>query len=105
MFGRTHRRRRQRVETTGQTECHVAEIARLKSQISRLENALTQVIAASDDVVTDFELRSAAQKRPASAGFAAEWTRLDSQESHADDSFFAVAETDRRAREWLLAKR
>jgi len=105
MFGRAHTTRRQQAIHTRQEEQHASEVARLRSQVARLENALAQVISASDDVVTDFQLREAelASATAPATGFAAEWTRIDTQHTAADDAFFAVAETDRRARNWLLA--
>lgn len=82
-----------------------SEVSHLKAEIRRLETALHDLIAASDDVLVDLRRaqreQTALENRSAS-GFADAWSSSDSSPSGFED-FFAEDEFDRRARRWLLS--
>lgn len=99
MFGRARSHQKAR------DEAQRSEIQELRGQVARLEQALENVIAASDQVVSDMqrpEIEPDRSDTRSSAGFADAWTRVETQTPSADQ-FFTVGQVDQRARQWLLA--
>jgi len=81
------------------------EIERLKAEVTRLETALQEAIAASEDVLID--LRRVKRERAqlvarAASGFADAWLNSDDVSSGVED-FFTDGQVDKRARRWLLS--
>lgn len=96
MIGREARRERWRDRARSLRNSD--EVRQLRDQVGQLEQALVDVLAASDEVVSDLGRRVDA--RPP-AGFAGEWADHDLQAVEAR-VFFSDAHIDIRARSWLL---
>jgi len=85
------------------SEQQADEIVRLRGQVRRLETALTDVLQASDGVVSDLQLHQLAlAKLSHSSGFARAWDQYEPSNADADD-FFGLTHVDLGARKWLLA--
>lgn len=100
MFRRSRRR-----EDSKRASGHASEVERLQGEVQRLERALAEVVAASDDVLID--LKRAQRERAELAqrvapGFAAAWFTTEPASQGFED-FFVVSEVDKRARKWLLS--
>lgn len=84
------------------------EVAQLRMQVTRLQQALEQVIDASDDVLVDLQQRDlelmAAQAANHSA-FANEWGKFEPSVNDRTQQVLLAADIDLRARDWLLAAR
>ena len=78
------------------------EVRQLRDQVGRLEQALVDVLAASDAVVSDLGRRRGRRVDAGpSGGFAGEWADRDLKAVEAR-VFFSDANIDVRARSWLL---
>jgi len=104
MFGRS-KRREEASALARSAARHEREMQKLRHEVVRLEGALIDVLAASDDVMVDLRraLRERAQLADQLApGFADAWFNSEPATRGFDD-FFAVGEVDKRARRWLLS--
>ena len=104
MFRRSNRREETSTLAKG-AEHQEREMQKLRLEVSRLEGALQDVIAASDDVLID--LRRTQRERAQLAeqlapGFADAWFNSAPAPRGIDD-FFTIGEIDKRARRWLLS--
>ncbi len=101
MIRRTARRGGQ--QRAQRTALKFDEVGQLRDQVKRLEEALVDVIAASDAVVRDLARRGGGRSDAApSAGFAGQWADLDMKAGDARE-FFSDVHLDVQARRWLLA--
>ena len=81
------------------------EVERLRADVARLERALADVIAASDEALSDAGVQTSpviTEIRP-DTGFAAAWTVVEVDTPTTDEDFFSRTKVDERARNWLLS--
>ena len=101
------RRDRRREDSSGTriADPHAHEVAKLKARLAELEQALGQVLEASDDLLVDLRIVQHDRQRLSNEtrqGFAEVWLHSEPMGAELEE-FFTVGHVDKRARRWLLA--